>query len=108
MSGSLNRKLQDPKFRKNFEHGYRFFQLEIQILNALEDKGWTYRDLAKAAGAHPQNVWRDLKNGGLQKASLERVARYAEALGLHLYHFLMNPQQEEKLLPRLHKVLAAA
>ena len=47
MTGSLNRKLQDPKFREKFEHRYRFFQLEVQILNALEDKGWTYEDLAK-------------------------------------------------------------
>lgn len=108
MSGSLNRKLEDPKFKERFEHGHRFFQLEVQILNALEDKGWTYQDLAKATGTYPQNVWRDLKNGGLHKASLERVARYAEALGLHLHHFLMNPKQEEKLLPRLQKVLSAA
>src|SRR5581483_11366220 len=100
MTGSLNRKLQDPKFRQKFEHRYRFFQLEVQILNALEDKEWTYQELAKTSGTYPQNVWRDLKNGGLHKASLERVARYAEALGLHVHHFLLNPKQERKLLPK--------
>src|SRR5437899_2873272 len=98
MMGSLNRKLQDPKFREKFEHRYRFFQLEVQILNALEDKGWSYKDLAKASGTYSQNVWRDLKNGGLHKASLERVSRYAEALGLHMHHFLLSPRQEKKLL----------
>src|SRR5262245_16467947 len=107
MTGSLNRKLQDPKFKERFEHRYRFFQLEVQILNALEDKGWTYEDLAKKVGTYPQTVWRDLKNGGLHKASLERVAGYAEALGLHIHHFLLSPKQEKKLLPRLQKALAA-
>jgi hypothetical protein len=106
MTGSLNRKLQDPKYREKFEHHYRFFRLEVQILNALEDKGWTYVDLAKAAGTYPQNVWRDLKNGGLHKASLERVARYAEALGLHVHHFLLTSQQEKEVLPRLQRAFA--
>lgn len=107
MTGSLNRKLQDRKVREKFEHRYRFFQLEVQILNALEDKGWTYEDLAREIGTYPQNVWRDLKNGGLHKASLERVSRYAEALGLHVHHFLMSPKQEKQLLPKLQKALAA-
>ncbi len=107
MIGSLNRKLQEAKYRKEFEHRQRFFRLEVQILLALEDKGWTYQDLARASETYPQNVWRDLKNGGLHKASLERVDRYAEALGLHVHHFLLSPKQEKKLLPRLQKALAA-
>lgn len=105
MKGMLNRKLEDPKVRAEFEHRQRFFKLEVQILNALEDKGWTYQDLAKASGTYPQNVWRDLKNGGLHKASLDRVARYAEALGLHVHHFLLSPQQEVRLLPRIQRAL---
>jgi len=108
MKGMLNRKLEAPKVRAEFEHRQRFLKLEVQILLALEDRGWSYEDLAKASGIHRQNIWRDLKNGGLHKASLERVARYAEALGLHIYHFLMSPKQERKLLPRLQRALAAA
>src|SRR6185437_3063764 len=108
MKSMLNKKLEDPKYRAEFEHRQRFLKLEVQILLALEDKGWSYQDLEKATGIHRQNIWRDLKNGGLHKASLERVARYAEALGLHVYHFLLNPEQEKKILPRLEKGLAAA
>jgi len=108
MKGMLNRKLENSKVRSEFEHRQRFFKLEVQILLALEDREWSYNDLAKATGLHRQNVWRDLKNGGLHKASLERVARYAEALGLHAYHFLLNPKQERKVLPRLERELVSA
>lgn len=108
MTGSLNLKLQDPKYRAEFERKYEFFKLEVQILLAMEDKGWTFADLARAAGIHRQNVWRDLKNGGLHKASLERLARYAQALGLHLHHFLLSSKQEKRVLPQIRKVLKAA
>ena len=105
MKGELNLRLEDPEFRKEFEHRQRFLRLEIQILLAMEDKDWSFNDVAKATGIHRQNVWRDLKNGGLHKASLDRVARYAEALGLHAYYFLLNPEQEKNILPRLQRAL---
>lgn len=108
MKGSLNRKLEDPSYRAEFERRQEFFKLEVQILLALEDKDWSYEDLAKAVGTSRQNIWRDLKNGGLHKASLDRVARYAEALGLHAHHFLLTPSQEKKILPKLQRLLKAA
>jgi len=107
MKGMLNRKLENPKYKTKFEHRQRFLKLEVQMLLALEDKDWSYEDLSKATGIRRQNIWRDLKNGGLHKASLERVSRYAEALGLHAYYFLLDPQQERRLLPRIEKELAA-
>ncbi len=108
MKGNLNKKLENSKYRAEFEHRQRFFKLEVQILLALEDRGWTYEDLAKVTGIHKQNIWRDLKNGGLHHASLERISRYAEALGLHAYHILLNPKQEKKVIPQIEKVLIAA
>jgi transcriptional regulator with XRE-family HTH domain len=106
--GMLNRKLEHPKARESFESRRHFFQLEVQILLALEDKDWSYEDLAKATGIHRQNIWRDLKNGGLHKASLDRISRYAEALGLHAHYFLMNQKQEREILPKLQRDLAYA
>ena len=106
MKGLLNQKMEDPGYRAKFEHRRRFFLLEEQILLAMEDHDWSFEDLAKETGIHRQNIWRDLRNGGLHKASLERVARYAEALGLHAHHFLLSPRQELEVLPRLEKVLA--
>jgi transcriptional regulator with XRE-family HTH domain len=108
MTGSLNRKLEDLVYRAEFEHRQRFLSLEIQILLAMEDKGWSYEDLAKAVGTSRQNIWRDLKNGGLHKASLDRVARIAKALGLHVHHVLLSPKRETKILPKLQKLLRAA
>ena len=58
MKGTLNRKLEDPKFKAAFEHRHRFFKLEVQILLALEDRGWNYEDLAEATGIRRQNIWR--------------------------------------------------
>ena len=108
MKGSLNRKLEDPTFRKEFESGYELFKLEVQILLAMEEKGWTYAQLAKAVGTSRQNIWRDLKNGGLHKASMERVAKIAEALGLRMYAIFISRKKEKRLLPKLHRLLAAA
>jgi len=108
MKGSLNRKLEDPEFRDRFEYGYELFKLEVQILKALEDKGWTYADLAKAVGTSKQNIWRDLKNGGLHKASMDRVARIAEALGLRMHAIVICQKKEKRLLPKLYRLLAAA
>jgi transcriptional regulator with XRE-family HTH domain len=108
MKGALNKKLEDPKYREEFEQGYEIFKLEVQILNALEDKGWTYEDLAKAVGTSKQNIWRDLKNGGLHKASMDRVAKIAEVLGLRMHAILISQKNEKKLLPKLQRMLAAA
>ena len=105
MKGELNRLLEDSEYRKGFERRQEFFRLEVQILLAMEDKDWSFNDLAQATGIHRQNVWRDLKNGGLHKASLDRISRYAEALGLHAHHLLLTTQQEKTLLPKLHKAL---
>ena len=108
MKGELNKRLEDPKFREKFEQGYDVFKLEVQILNALEDKDWTYEDLAKAVGTSKQNIWRDLKNGGLHKASLDRVNKIAEVLDLRMHAILISRKKEKWILPRLHRLLAAA
>ena len=107
MKGSLNKEMENKAYKSHFDHGYEFFKLEVQILNAMEDKGWSYEDLAKAVGTSRQNIWRDLKNGGLYKASLDRVAHIAEAVGLHMHPLLLTPKQEKKILPSLRRLSAA-
>jgi len=47
LKGTLNQKLEDPKYRAEFEHRRRAFNLEVQILLALEDKGWGRKDLER-------------------------------------------------------------
>ena len=105
MKGTLNKLLENPHFKEKFDREYELFQIEVQILNAMERKGWTYADLANAVGTSRQNIWRDLKNGGIQKASLERISHIAEALGLHMHSILMNKKQERTILPKLKREL---
>lgn len=108
MKGSLNRLLENPKYKEKFDRQYELFKLEVQILNAMEDKGWTYADLAKAVGTSKQNIWRDLKDGGIQKASFDRIGRIASALGLHFHPILLDRKKEKKILPKIKKLLEAA
>lgn len=108
MKGILNKKLEDPKYRAEFERRNEFFKLEVHILLALEDKNWSYEDLAKAVGTSKQNIWRDLKNGGLHKASMDRVAKIAEVLGLRMHTILISQKKEKQLLPKLQRFLEAA
>src|SRR5258708_7142599 len=78
----MDREMEDPVYRKLFEEGTPIFQLEVQLLNALERKHWTYSDLAVAVGTQKSHISRDLKGGGIRSASLDRVTRMAEALGM--------------------------
>ncbi len=108
MIGSLDLKLQDPVYRAEFERRQEFFRIEVQILLAMEDRDWGLSDLAKATGIHKQNVCRDLKNGGLHKASLDHIARYAEALDLRMHPILVSKKKEKKIMAQLHRLLSAA
>lgn len=108
MKSSLLRLLENPPYREKFEWDYELFKLEVLILDAMEEKGWTHHDLARATGISRHNIWRDLESGGLQNASLERIARIVDALGLHLHPVLLDQKKETKILPKLRRVLAAA
>ncbi|MBI4064096.1 MAG: hypothetical protein HY401_07335 [Elusimicrobia bacterium] len=99
----LDKKLADPAFRKRFETGYAAFELEVQILKALEKKKWTYQNLAKASGTSKSNISRDLSKGAIRKASLERINRIVQALGYGFIPLLVPLNREHQLLGRLQK-----
>lgn len=80
--GLLDRELEDPVRRKRFEAHYEGFKLEVQILAAMEKKGWSYADLARALGAHKSNISRDLRAGKINSATITRLTRIGEVLGL--------------------------
>ena len=71
--GLLARKMEDPAYRKRHEESYELFKLEVQLLNALERKHWTYSDLAKVMGTQKSAISRDLKGRGLRMASMDRI-----------------------------------
>ena len=103
----LDRKMEDPAYRKRFEQRYPLFQLEVQLLNAIEEKGWTLSDLAMAMHTHKGNISRDLSSGKIQSATISRITKMAEVLGLK-FHPLFVPERKERILmPKIHKLLTA-
>ena len=106
VKGMLDRQLEDPEFRRLFEQAGFEFELEIQILNAMEAKGWSYSDLAKAVGTQKSNISRDL-NGGINSATVARLCKIAEALGLRFVPVFVPKRREKDVVPKIRKLLAA-
>ncbi|TPW19014.1 MAG: hypothetical protein FD126_3111 [Elusimicrobia bacterium] len=105
--GLLARKMEDPDYRRRHEESYELFKLEVQFLNALARKRWTYSDLAKVMGTQKSAISRDLKGHGLQNASMDRIAKMAEALGLRFIPFCVAENKAKQALPLIQKLVAA-
>lgn len=103
--GFLNQKLEDPEYRKQHDERYAAFKLEAQILLALEQKDWTYSDLAKATGTSKSNISRDLNGRGLERASLSRLHRMAEALDMKLVAVMIPKECEQTFLPKIEELV---
>src|SRR3989338_2708610 len=80
LKSQMERDLENPAYRKKFEEGYELFKLEVQILNALEKKGWSYSDLAKIMHTKVSNISRDLTGGKIHFATVARLVKMADAL----------------------------
>lgn len=107
VKSQLSRDLEDPEYRKRFEADYEAFKLEVQLLLALERKHWSYSDLARATGTQKSHISRDLKGGGLGSASISRVAKMAEALGLRFIPLCVPKENIKRALPVIKKLAAA-
>lgn len=83
--------------------GYPAFKVEAQILTALEEKGWTYEQLAAKVGRKKSNISRDLQAGGIANASFSRIQKIAKALGMKFVAVLVPEDQEIFLTPRIEK-----
>ena len=101
--GLIERKLEDPKYRKEHDERYAAFKLEVQILVALEAKGWTYAKLARALHTNKSNISRDLKAGGISKASFARIHRIADALDMKLLAILVPKDEGRSLLQKIEE-----
>jgi len=102
----IERKLEDKEYHARFERYYPAFVLEVQILKALEQKGWTYKDLAKALKTKKSNISRDLNAGGIRSATLKRISKMAEALDMEFIPILVSQRQEGKVLPKLRQLVS--
>ena len=107
VKSQLARDLEDPKYRKKFESDYEIFKLEVQLLLALEKKHWSYNDLAKAIGTHKSHISRDLKAGGIQTASVARISRMADALGMKFIPICVSRNKLKEVMPKLQRFILA-
>ncbi|MBN1445738.1 MAG: helix-turn-helix transcriptional regulator [Candidatus Omnitrophica bacterium] len=103
----FEKKMADRKFREKFEREYPVFELEVQVLSAIEKKGWTLSQLAKAMGTSKSNISRDLNSGGIKTATISRIARMAKTLDYDFVPLLIPRNKEGKFLSELQKLIAA-
>jgi|GEM_PF-2048186 transcriptional regulator with XRE-family HTH domain len=96
------KELQKPEFKRKFEEEYDALSIEVQILNAMEKRDWSYTDLAEAVGTSKSNISRDLKGGGLVAASFSRIRRMVEALGMKLIVLVVPKEYAVELTWRFH------
>lgn len=93
-------------FRENFEREHQEFQLELQLLKELESQGLTYEKFAQKIGSSKGNVSRDLKARGLKRATVDRVVKMAQALGLEFIPLLL-PKDRIRRRKKLKELLEA-
>ena len=105
--GYLNRKLQNPAYRERFETESALFKLEVQILLAMEDRRWSYANLARAVGTSKGNISRDLSGGRINSATVKRLTRIADALGLRFLPLFVPKRTDAELAPKIRALLAA-
>ncbi len=104
---TFDREMENPEFRNLFEESWPAFQVEVQLLKALEGKQWSYSDLAKVLHTQKSAISRDLKGGGIRSASITRIAKMAEALGMRFIPFCVSEKKAREILPAIKKLLAA-
>lgn len=106
--GMIEKKLESPDYLKRHEERYSAFKLEAQLLYAIERKKWSYDDLAKVMQTQKSNISRDLKAGGILKASISRISKMADALGMHLVTLLVPKDQVGYALPKIEDIVRAS
>lgn len=81
---TYEREMQDPKFRKLMEKGYKELILEELMLALSDGDDRSVRRLAKEAGMHP-NAIQNLKSGKTKDIKLTSFLKIAHAFGFSLH-----------------------
>jgi DNA-binding XRE family transcriptional regulator len=76
----LERKLQDPEFRKRFAEAERAWDVALQLAALRGARGLTQQQVAEMLGTKQQAIAR-LENPAYTGHSLSMIRRYADALG---------------------------
>ena len=103
----FDRRMADKNFRDRFEKEYPMFQLEVQILNALEKKGWSYSRLATELGTKKSNVSRDLTSSSIRRATIPRISRMAQVLDYDFVPLLIPAKKKAEIFSEIQKLLTS-
>ena len=103
----FEQEMEDPEFHARFEEKHEIFKIEVQLLMALERQGLTYEKLARAIDSHKSNISRDLRGGGINNASLARIRKLADALGMIFIPLVISKRHASRIIPQLEKLVAA-
>lgn len=77
---TYERMMQDPEFRKSFEIGYQQFAASEIMLQLMEEKNMTEREVADAAEI-PLSVIEDFKDWDKSKISLDNFIKIMQVVG---------------------------
>ena len=102
----FEKEMEKKHFKENFKREYQELKLENQILLEMEAQGLTYEKFAKKIGSSKGNISRDLKGRGLQKATIDRIVRMAQALGLEFIPLLL-PKDRRGRRKKIEELLEA-
>ncbi|MEX1061758.1 MAG: helix-turn-helix transcriptional regulator [Patescibacteria group bacterium] len=80
----INRRLKDPKFRKNWEELEPEYQIAKSVMEARIQKGFTQQNLAKKAGTSQAVISRIERGVSVPSPSISTLRRIIEATGRKL------------------------
>jgi hypothetical protein len=103
----FEREMENPTFRKHFHDEMDALKLEVQFFHALQRSHLSYAEVAEILNTHKGNISRDLKGGRLRLATIPRIERWANAVGMRFVPLLISKEKAHYILPKLQKLIAA-
>src|SRR5947209_6423462 len=77
---TYERKMQDPKFRKAHQQGYKELLFSELLISIMEGDDKSVRELAKEAGLSP-SVIQDIRSGKQRDIKVSNLIKIANAFG---------------------------
>jgi DNA-binding Xre family transcriptional regulator len=80
---TFQRLMENEKWKTDFEKGYEEFLLSEFLIEMMEEKKYSVRDLAKMAGVSPTTV-QNIRTGTAENVKLKTIINILNVLGCHL------------------------
>ena len=80
---TFDRLMQDPKFKEEFEKGYNEFLISEFMIEKMEEKNISVRELAKEAKVSPTTI-QNLRSGNAESVKYKTLPNIMQKLGYAL------------------------